>query len=166
MESSTTSIWGKERESEEETRGEGEIGGGRTVIDYANDQLGEWSFDSSSVVNAIAVWQFAAMQVHLTRFKSRSRGAKEKKKDTSGNRSAGASSSYAVWPVFNGFPRMEREYQQELAFPSCHQWMLDIVKLTTELFGDECSKNLRWILSQWKIIIEIVVERKIIFKLK
>lgn len=52
---------------------------GWTVINYANDQLGERSFDSFSVVNAIAIWQFAAVQVHLTRFKSRP-GVKKKKK--------------------------------------------------------------------------------------
>lgn len=61
----------REREGEEE----------RTVIDYANDQLDERSSDSSPAANAIAVWQFAAMQVHLTRFKNRDRrGANTKKR--------------------------------------------------------------------------------------
>lgn len=46
--------------------------GEATVIDYANDQLGEWSSDSSPAAKAIAVWQFAVVQVHLTRFESRS----------------------------------------------------------------------------------------------
>ncbi|KYM78234.1 hypothetical protein ALC53_11322, partial [Atta colombica] len=43
----------------------------RTIIDYANDQLDERSSDSSSAANAIVVWQFAVVQVHLTRFKNR-----------------------------------------------------------------------------------------------
>jgi len=75
----------------------------RTIIDYANDQLDERSSDSSSAANAIVVWQFAVVQVHLTRFKNR-----EKKGGSTGNRSAGASSSHAGRSAFNGFARMER----------------------------------------------------------
>jgi len=52
----------------------------RTVIDYANDQLDERFSDSSPVANAIAVWQFAAVRVHLTRFKNRDRRGADTKK--------------------------------------------------------------------------------------
>lgn len=158
IESSTMPIWVRQREG---------WGGGWTVIDYANDQLGERSYDSSSVVNAIAVWQFATVQVHLTRFKSRShRGTKKKKKDATGNRS-GASSSHVVRPVFNGFARMEREYRQELASsPRRHDEWLDITELTRYRGAFRGQVIWDWILDwtplQWEIIIEIIAERKTI----
>ncbi|KYN06605.1 hypothetical protein ALC62_02459 [Cyphomyrmex costatus] len=81
----------------------------RTIIDYANDQLDECSSDSSSAANVIAVWQFAAVQVHLTRFKNR-----EKKGGPTGNRSARASS---VARLLIDSPEW-REYRQKLASPS------------------------------------------------
>ncbi|KYN19456.1 hypothetical protein ALC57_08223 [Trachymyrmex cornetzi] len=70
----------------------------RTIIDYANDQLDERSSDSSSAAKAIVVWQFAVVQVHLTRFKNR-----EKK-------GLGFLMDSPEW----------REYRQELASPPHH----------------------------------------------
>ncbi|TGZ38170.1 hypothetical protein DBV15_07189, partial [Temnothorax longispinosus] len=78
---------------------------------YANDQLDERFSDSSSAANAaIAVWQFAALQVHLTRFKNLDRhGADTKKKEgPTENRSARPSSSHEpIARLFNGFTRMK-----------------------------------------------------------
>lgn len=81
-------------------RGRGEEKGAM-VIDYANDQLGERSSDSSPAAKAIAVWQFAAVQVYLTRFwvaiagrKKRKERQKENRSDREG-KSIGASSSRA-----------------------------------------------------------------------
>lgn len=71
-------------------RGEGG-GKERTVIDYANDQLDERSSDSSPVANAIAVWQFAAVQVHLTRFNNRNRRGVDTKKRGPDRKSIGRS---------------------------------------------------------------------------
>ncbi|EZA62246.1 hypothetical protein X777_00614 [Ooceraea biroi] len=55
---------------------------GMMVIDYANDQTGGWCSDSSPAADAIAVWQFAAVRVHLTRFKTAAiiDGANEKER--------------------------------------------------------------------------------------
>jgi len=42
---------------------------GITVIDYVNDQPSERCSDSSPAANAITIWQFAAVRLHLTRIK-------------------------------------------------------------------------------------------------
>lgn len=89
-------------------------------------QLGERSFDSSPAANANAVWQFAAVQVHLTWFDRRGekKGPDRKSIDRKLLRLAPVARllmDLAEWG----------EYRQELAsLPQSSRWMLDIAELT------------------------------------
>lgn len=101
----------------------------RAVIDYANDQLDERSSDSSPVANAIAVWQFAALRVHLTRFKNCDRRGADTKKRRLDRKSIGGI-FLRLTPAFNGFARMKRISTGISLSTSLSRWMLDIAELT------------------------------------
>jgi len=142
----------RERERERETKEKNGI----TVIDYANDQpSGRCSVNSSPAANAITVWQFAAVQLHLTRIKiaaiidaadERER-MRERERERERNREIDRLLRLDR-PTLNGLARMganiDRKSRHYLAATS---WTLDTAELTldasTEAYFFRFTFNLR-----------------------